>query len=146
MKNGEVRSLTDLAWTSADAQWDSTAVRKDQMGKAEGISAQARVVIQYTLPAGSVRFKATGMVEKNGEGTGDGKVRFLTVVATRENEDLRPGLPVGVKLSELGVKGPVRIRNLWTHLEEGTASEQFAPVIPFHGAMLYRLTPGLDVP
>jgi hypothetical protein len=29
-------------------------------------------------------------------------------------------------------------------LDEGTVSENFAPVIPFHGAKLYRLTPVLD--
>jgi hypothetical protein len=146
MNNGDVRPLTDLAWTSADAQWDSAAVRKGPTGKAEGVTAQARVVIQYALPAGSVRFKATGLVEKNGEGAADGKVKFLTVVATRENEDTGPGLPVEVKLSELGIKGPVQVRNLWTHLDEGNANEAFSPVIPFHGAKLYRLTPLLDAP
>jgi len=144
MKNGEVRPLTDLAWTNADAQWDSAAVKKDAAGKAEGISAQARVVIEYTLPAGSARFKATGLVEKKGEDAAGGKVKFLTVVATRENEDTRPGLPVEIKLSELGIKGPVRVRNLWTHLDDGNVSEAFTPVIPFHGAKLYRLTPALD--
>jgi len=144
MKNGDVRPLTDLAWTKADAQWDSAAVKKDPAGKAEGISAQARVVIEYTLPAGSARFKATGLVEKKGEGASDGKVKFLTIVATHENEDTGPGLPVETKLPELGIKGPVRVRNLWTHLDEGTVSEQFAPIIPFHGAMLFRLTPVLD--
>jgi hypothetical protein len=141
MVDGSERPLTDLTWTSADAQWDSAAIQKDKAGKIEGIKAQASAVIEYALPPGSVRFKATGLVEKGPANQGGGSVKFLTIVATRENENIGPGLPVEVTLAELGIKGRVRVHNLWKHTDEGEVEERLTPIVPFHGATFYRLTP-----
>jgi alpha-galactosidase len=48
--------------------------------------------------------------------------------------------PVPIKLAELGISGPARVRDLWRHSDLGSAQEVFAPTIPCHGAGLYRLT------
>lgn len=141
MADGSERSLTDLTWSSADAQWDSAALKKNKEGKIEGLTAMAWATIEYPLPAGSVRFKSTASVERNGDGPGGGNVIISTVVGTPKNEDVGPGLTVEVKLADLGIKGPVNVRNLWTQADEGNVTDHLAPVVPYHGAVLYRLTP-----
>ncbi len=139
--DGTERPLTDLKWTHADACWDSTAVKKDPAGQILGIAAEIPAVVEYALPAGAVRFKATGLVESNGRGNVPGPVRFLVVVATPQNENPAPGLPVAVSLADLGFTGAVKIRDLWTHEELGEVKGEFAPLINWHGAGLYRLSP-----
>jgi alpha-galactosidase len=49
--------------------------------------------------------------------------------------------PVAVKLSELGIGTPVRVRDLWRRADLASAHDVFAPQIPGHGAGLFRLTP-----
>jgi len=55
-----------------------------------------------------------------------------------------PGLAVSVSLEELGLKGPVKVRDLWAHKDLGLHTGNFAPVISWHGAGLYRLSPSKD--
>ena len=140
--DGSERPLTDWTWTQADACWDSTAVKKGQEGKVLGVAAEIPVVVEYALPPGAVRFRATGVVLDNGRGQTPGPVSFLVIVATPENTAAAAGLPVAVRLAELGLSGPVRIRDLWTHQDLGEFRDGFAPGIPWHGAGLYRLSPG----
>ena len=139
--DGTEHPLTDYKWTHADACWDSTKVKKDAAGRVLGVAAEIPAVVEYELPAGAVRFKATGLIENNGRGTVPGPVRFLVVVATPADDVPAPGLPVEVTLADLGFTGAVRVRNLWTHEDIGTFTGKFAPVIPWHGASLYRLSP-----
>ena len=140
LADGTERPLTDLKWTHADATWDSTKVKKDATG-ATGLAAEIPAVIEFALPAGAVRFQATGLVESNGRGQAPGPVRFLVAVSTPADDLPAPGLPVEVTLADLGFTGAVQIRNLWSHEEVGTFTGKFAPVIPWHGAGLYRVSP-----
>ena len=139
--DGTERALTDLKWVHADACWDSTAVKKDAAGLVLGIAAEIPSVVEYALPTGAVRFKATGLVEGNGRGAEPGPVSFLVVVANARNEAAGPGLPVEVELARLGLAGRVRIRDLWSHTDLGEQSGRFSPLIPWHGAGLYRISP-----
>ncbi len=138
--DGSARPLTDYEWTLADSLWDSASVRADESGKATGIAAQAPARIFYDLPEGVVKFTASAEVESWGSSEA-GEARFLVSVARNGNEDTGPGLPVQVEFSELGFDGPVQITNLWTHEDLGVKTEEFAPIVPFHGAELYRLSP-----
>jgi hypothetical protein len=57
--------------------------------------------------------------------------------------DLKPdiaGAPVPVELTELQLKGTVRVRDLWARRELAIAFDTFSPTIPCHGAGLYRLS------
>lgn len=139
--DGTERPLTELTWTHADACWDSTAVKKDADGKTIGIAAEIPAVIEYALPSGAVRFRATGAVESNGRGHEPGPVRFLVVVGTAKDAAAAPSLPVTVPLADLGFAAGAQVRDLWTHRDLGQFSGEFAPEIPFHGAGLYRLSP-----
>jgi alpha-galactosidase len=50
------------------------------------------------------------------------------------------GSPVPVELKDLGFSGACRIEDLWAHRDLGTFTGEFAPVIAFHGAGLYRVS------
>jgi alpha-galactosidase len=139
--DGSEKPLTDLKWIHADACWDSTAVKKDEVGRILGIAAEIPAVVEYALPAGAVRFRATATVKDNGRGARPGPTQFLVVVSTAENTATMPGLPVTISLADLDLPAGVQIRDLWTHRELGEFTGEFVPVIPFHGAGLYRLSP-----
>jgi alpha-galactosidase len=53
------------------------------------------------------------------------------------------GASVPVKLRDLGFSGPCKIRDLWQHKDLDPVSDTFAPVLPWHGAGLYRVSNGL---
>jgi hypothetical protein len=136
MADGSERPLTEQTWTRADAQWDSSKIAKDGE-RVLGLAAQASAVIEYAVPAGAKRFRASAGIEP--QYRGPGAVRFLTVVGTAANTDTNEGLPVEVDLAALTGGSPVRVRDLWTHTDLGEQSGKFAPVVPYHGAKLYRI-------
>lgn len=139
--DGSERPLTELRWTRADAAWDSTAVKKDPAGQVLGIGAEIPAVVEFALPAGAVRLRATGVVQSNGRGHAPGPVRFLVAVGTPADAQRPAALPIKVDLATLGLPADSRIRDLWTHRDLEPAAGGFAPDIPFHGAGLYRLSP-----
>jgi hypothetical protein len=62
-------------------------------------------------------------------------------VSDWEEKGLDPGIPVLVRLSDLGLSGPVAVTDVWSGQPAGVVRGEFAPVVPFHGAGLYRLAP-----
>jgi len=137
MADGSDVPLIDQTWTRADAQWDSSKIAKDGE-RVLGLAAQASAVIEYAVPAGAKRFRASAGIEP--QYRGPGAVRILTVVGTAANTDTSEGLPVEVDLAALVGGAPVRVRDLWSHTDLGEQSGTFAPVVPYHGAKLYRLS------
>lgn len=63
------------------------------------------------------------------------KEKYLALFNTRNEA---AGVPV--KLLELGFTGTANIRNLWTHENLGSFTNEFAPLINRHGAGLYRVS------
>ena len=51
------------------------------------------------------------------------------------------GLPVPVRLADLGFSGPALVRDLWRRADLEIVTGEFAPTIPWHGAGLYRISP-----
>jgi alpha-galactosidase len=66
--------------------------------------------------------------------------KYLAVFNARDASDSPSGTPIPVRLSDLGFNAPVSIRDLWTHTDLGSVSDEFAPAIPAHGAGLYRIS------
>jgi hypothetical protein len=48
---------------------------------------------------------------------------------------------ISVSLADLGISGPAKVRDLWTHTDLGDFTGEFAPTINSHGAGLYRVSP-----
>jgi alpha-galactosidase len=69
--------------------------------------------------------------------------KYIAVFNTsdRGEHGLETGVAVPVRLSDLGLTGPIVITDVWSGKRVGVFSGEFAPVIPYHGAGLYRLTP-----
>jgi hypothetical protein len=151
MADGTERSLLDIPWNRAEALWGQVSTKKAPNGKpmshngqpvTRGIGAHAKSLIDYTLPAGAVRFRTRAALDDEAVIPGrEGKVR-MSVFTGGPGDDLeKSGLPVAVALADLGFKGPVKIRNLWTHTDLGEFKKEFAPSINWHGAGLYRVSP-----
>jgi hypothetical protein len=77
------------------------------------------------------------------------KDKYLALFNTRDKPSgdmqspvfIEASTAVPVKLSELGFTRAGNIRNLWTHQDLGPVTNEFAPVINFHSAGLYRMSP-----
>jgi len=150
--DGTERRLTDLKWVAATAGWGQVSTTRAPGGGAMavggkpvayGFGAHARSVMEFDLPPDVVRFKASGALDDATLGRTEGStVRFM-VYAFKAGDDPGPsGVKVPVALSELGGKGPVQIRDLWQRRDLGAFSGEFAPLLGWHGAGLYRLSAG----
>jgi hypothetical protein len=148
--DGREQRLTDLKWAHADALWDNVSTERAPSRKPmsyrgqpvkSGIGTLTASRIEYQLPAGVARFKATGAIDDSAPAERKGAaVRFAVAVGTPEAER-RSGAEIRVPLADVGVTGPVRVRDLWTHRDLGEVTGEIVREIPFHGAGLYRLSP-----
>ena len=151
LADGTERSLLDLKWDRAEALWDQVSTEKAPNGKpmshnskpvARGIGAHAKSIINYTLPAGVVRFRTRAALDDEAVQRGkEGAVRMSVFTGGPDGDLKKSGLPVAVSLAELDFKGPVKIRDLWSHRDIGEFKGEFAPMINWHGAGLYRVSP-----
>ena len=67
--------------------------------------------------------------------------KYIALFNTRTTGAGAAAAAIPVKLSELGLGGKARVRDLWLQKNLGSVGEKFAPVINPHGAGLYRLSP-----
>lgn len=140
LADGTEQLITATPWIRADAQWDSAKIHKDSAGKPSRLTALASAVIEYALPPCAVRFKAVAGVDAKGNADTHGHLRIFTVVGTEANEDLGPGLPIEIKLADVVGTESARVRDLWSGTDLGEFKGSFSPVVPYHGAKLFRLT------
>lgn len=135
--------LTDMKWISASAGWGEARVNRTCDGQplrvnnqpVSGIGTHAESVIIYELPEGYDTFSATGVVTKDG-----GSVVF-GVLVDKGSIDLPGKAQVSVDFSAIGMKGKIKVRDLWGHKDLGVFNKKFGRDLPLHGAGLYRLTP-----
>ena len=148
--DGREQRLTDLKWAHADALWDNVSTerapgRKPMSHRGQpvkfGIGTLSASRIEYDLPPGAVRFRATGAIDDNAPTDRQSSaVRFVVAVGPPEREQ-QTGVEIRVPLADLGLTGTVRVRDLWTHRDFGDVAGELVREIPFHGAGLYRLSP-----
>jgi hypothetical protein len=75
--------------------------------------------------------------------------KYLAVFNLRDpagNGQQSPTAAVPIKLSDLGLSGEVRVRDLWPGKDLPPVRGQLAPEVPAHGARLFRLTPIRSAP
>jgi len=102
---------------------------------AEGIGTHGESIIIYDLPEGYETFTATGVVTQE-----KGSVVF-GVLVSKGSIDFPENAKVKVNFGTIGVKGKVKVRDLWSHKDLGTFNGNFSRELPQHGAALYRISP-----
>ena len=107
-----------------------------------GIAAHARSLVEYALPPGAVRFQARAAIDDGAltQPTG-ASVRFSVHVLPPPAEADPAGVQIRVSLSDLALSGRCRVRDVWERRELADVEGTLAVVVPWHGAVLYRLTP-----
>jgi alpha-galactosidase len=147
---GKKLDLSALSWQNASAGWGQATVGKSVSGGSlqvagqtypTGIGTHANSIIEYTLPVGYNRFKATVGLDQAAAGQNTGGT-FQALVFTKS-----PLLPapadsvrVPVTLQELGMASGMVVQDLWSGRRVGVFSQEFAPYIRQHGAGFYRLS------
>ncbi|MCK7478346.1 MAG: hypothetical protein M0C28_13795 [Candidatus Moduliflexus flocculans] len=88
-------------------------------------------------------FHANGLAAWAAE-SADGKSKYVAVFNTSDRGAHGPdaGIAVPVRLADTGLSGKVAVTDVWSGKRLGVFEGEFAPLVPHHGAGLYRLTPG----
>jgi alpha-galactosidase len=94
-------------------------------------------------PPGRGRRGAPPAVElaDNSAGTNATAARPAVTNTPAATPPTKEPVSISVSLADLGISGPAKVRDLWTHKELGDVTGVFTPVINSHGAGLYRVTP-----
>jgi len=71
---------------------------------------------------------------------GGGLTRGNTQPAEVDPTETQPA-EISVSLSELGITGQCTVRDLWTHKDLGTFSDEISATVNSHGAAIYRISP-----
>ena len=151
MDDGSERKLTDLRWEQASAGWGEASTDKAPSGGAMkvagrpvgyGIAAHAASLVEYALPPGAARFRAFAALDDGALTQPSGASVRFSVHALPPAAPADPaGAPVRVSLAELGLRSPCRVRDLWQRQDLPPLEGEIAVTIPWHGAVLYRLSP-----
>ena len=72
----------------------------------------------------------------------DSSDKYLAVFNAQDVVPGRENAKVSAPLVDLGITGPAKVRDLWTHKDLGVVEKEISRDIPFHGAGLYRVSPG----
>ncbi|MFA6812140.1 MAG: NPCBM/NEW2 domain-containing protein [Bacteroidaceae bacterium] len=146
--NGELK-LTDLKWKNATSGWRKPTITSAISGKPMmiegklvpyGIGTHAPSVIEYDLPKGYSYFKTFGGLDDGGIAQRKGAT-VNVMVFTSSPYVVNAPVKIPVSFKDLGFNNSVKVRDLWLHKDLGIFNGGFAPVVPFHGARLYRLSP-----
>jgi hypothetical protein len=151
MDDATERRLTEQGWVQATAGWGEVSAERSPSGEPMrvcgrpvryGIAAHARSLIEYSLPPSAVRFRTYAALDDGAltQPTG-ATVRFYVYALPPAATADPAGVPIGVSLAELGLRGRCRVRDLWTHETLPSAERDLVAVVAWHGAMLYRLSP-----
>jgi len=149
--DGSSLKLTGLPWRRATAGWGRVTAGKAPNGRpiticgrtvADGIGAHAPSLIEYDLPPDVVRFQAQGGIDDGALTQPNGAtVRFMVYALTPGPESAAPDRRLAIRLSDLGLTGAARVRDLWSHQDLGVVTGELTAAVPWHGARLYRLSP-----
>jgi len=147
--NGDL-NLTDLKWVKARAGWSTVSLNKS-VGKnalnldgqefGNGIGTHSNSMIEYTLPEGYTRFVSkVGIDNESKEHPEGASVQFLVFTQDPAGEMPADSVRISVLAEQLGLKGSMTVRNLWSGQNLGVFKTEFAPFIKRHGAGLYRIS------
>jgi len=87
-------------------------------------------------------FRANGLAAWTAVDPANGDT-YLAVFNTCDQNAMESaaGIAVPVRLADLGFSGAVAVTDVWSGEPGGVVRVEFAPIVPYHGAGLYRLKP-----
>jgi hypothetical protein len=151
LEDGTERSLATVSWVSASAGWGTVSTDVAPSGQpmrhlgapvARGIGAHAPSIIAFELPEGVVGFRATGALDDAClEQDQGGTVRFVVYALPPDPEPEKPGETITFTPADLGFRGAMHVRDLWTHDDLGARDDFFSALVPWHGSRLFRVAP-----
>jgi alpha-galactosidase len=140
-----VLKLTDLDWTMGISGWGQTRKNRtcddrpltlnDQ--PAEGIGTHSVSFVEFKLPAGYDTFTARGVTTAGSEGKGS--IEFVVLVDPQKPQ--AGNRTVSVRLSQLGISGAAKVRDLWARKDLGECRGVFSREIKERSVGFYRLSP-----
>ena len=142
--SGEMK-LSDLKWLSATTGWGKVSTGHSvgggplQVGEtpaAYGIGTHAESVIEYDLPAGYTRFKASVGIDRSGGPRGSVKFSVFTSDPWKRNSGPET---LKVNLRDLNFAVPCKVRNVGTLQDLGIVPETISASVPLHGASIFRV-------
>ena len=149
-KGSDSVSLTTLKPVKAKAGWGKVRTNKGVAGGPlivngvqydTGLGTHSNSVIEFDIPEGYTRFKAFAGLDKAGaEQNVGGTLKFLVFTENPAGPEPLPATRIPVELKQLGFGSAVKIKDLWSGVEMGTYTAEFAPLINKHGAGLYRIS------
>jgi hypothetical protein len=150
--DGSELALAAESWLQASAWWGDSPRSQSPKGTAlsvagrrlfGGFGAPTKSVIELELPAGCERLRASVGFDDSALPAGSATLRFMVFALVASDEKPEAGTPVRVSKDELGFSEyrAMRVRDLWEHRDLGSFDGDFAPLLPWHGSGLYRVTP-----
>jgi hypothetical protein len=150
LAEGREKPLTASDWTHASGWWGNVPSERAPSGEPlsvggrvldHGLGAHTKSLIEFALPDGAVRFQASCGFEDLSPRAAGAKLRFLVFALEPVKSLNTAGLAIPIQAEELGFSGAFSIRDLWTHQDLGEFPGQFAPLVAWHGAKLFRVSP-----
>jgi hypothetical protein len=142
-------SLRDLPWVRATSRWGSVMRDRGPGGRAlllagrevgRGFGVHTKSLIEFVVPAGYTRLSGACGFEGPTPPTGSAeRARCLVFVEPPEPDAPSPGLPMAVTAAELGLEGPIQVRDLWSGEDYGRFDASIEATVPWHGARLFRV-------
>lgn len=131
------RPLVELDWLHATSRWGS--VRRERGDGARAFGVHTKSVIEFEVPEGYTRLRGACGLEGPSQSQAVDRTRCMIFVEPGETDTPSPGLPLSVSAAELGLAGPLQVRDLWRGADLGSFETEFTATLPWHGAGLYRV-------
>ncbi|HTY37504.1 MAG TPA: NPCBM/NEW2 domain-containing protein [Bacteroidota bacterium] len=142
--------LTDLHWVSATSGWSIPKVHESVMGNrlivdnkqyADGIGTHATSIIEYDIPAGYDTFSSIVGLDAECVSHPEGAtVKFHVFTDHPTGSSGIDSVKVPVRMEQLGLKGPCRVRDLWGKSDIGTTEDEITVYVRSHGARLLKIS------
>jgi hypothetical protein len=144
-----ILKLTDLHWLSATSGWSIAKVHESVMGNklivddkeyADGIGTHATSIIEYDIPAGYDTFSSIVGLDKECVSHPEGAtMRFHVFTEHPTGSSVEDSVAVSLGVPQLGLRGPVRVRDLWAGKDIGAFASEVTVYLKSHGARLLKI-------
>ncbi|MBF4472958.1 NPCBM/NEW2 domain-containing protein [Flavobacterium sp. HJJ] len=141
--------LTNIKWKKATSGWQKPKINQSVSGNAltvnkvkyeNGIGTHSNSIIEFDLPEGYTRFKATvGLDEACISQNVGATVKFFVFTQNPSGPPPAPSAKISIDLKSIGLLDKYIITDLWSGKKIGEFSEEFTPEINLHGAGLYKI-------